>query len=387
MGAFHVSCWVMGLVAFVQLMSVGVALAMRGNIREVKTEIKTEYVMIPSSSTAAVRVAPPEPPRPKPMVEEVEIAALVPDERAVARIDRERVLNSAPPIADPVVEALVNDSRKARVKGDLYLAHAKLAEAEMTDPKNPNVIYGLGANYEAFGVFDKAASYYLKVYKMGPMKAGSLYEKAGLKLAVGLRPDVRDLAMLGWGRMATPQREANGEKRTLMLPVTVAPDREFDPMLLRPSVRFFEEVDGKIGPAIIAEGDSGSEWITGIADWQDGEEMAEVWYFVPDQDTANGFLFGERKFYGFVAELYYDGQLVDIRAEPRTLLQEAKKQPGIESYENELDGLDLEDFGGAGDTLLPKMDDLPEIPGMKFGIPQDDPILPTEDEGLSPANE
>ena len=219
------------------------------------------------------------------------------------------------------------------------------------------------------------------------MKAGSLYEKAGLKLAVGLRPDVRDLAMLGWGRMATPQREANGEKRTLMLPVTVAPDREFDPMLLRPSVRFFEEVDGKIGPAIIAEGDSGSEWITGIADWQDGEEMAEVWYFVPDQDTANGFLFGERKFYGFVAELYYDGQLVDIRAEPRTLLQEAKKQPGIESYENELDGLDLEDFGGAGDTLLPKMDDLPEIPGTKFGIPQDDPVLPTEDEGLSPANE
>jgi len=387
LGAFHVSCWVMGLVAFVQLMSVGVALAMRGNIREVKTEIQTEYVMIPSSSTDAVRVAPPVPPKPKPAMEEVEIAPVVPDREAVARIDRKRVLNSAPPIIDPVVEALVSDSRKARVKGDLYLAHAKLAEAEMTDPKNPNVIYGLGANYEAFGVFDKAASYFLKVYQMGPMKAGSLYEKAGLKLAVGLRPDVRNLAMLGWGRMATPQREANGEKRTLVLPVTVAPEREFDPMLLRPSVRFFEEVDGKIGPAIIKDGDSGSEWVTGVADWQDGEEMAQVWYFVPDQDTANGFLFGDRKFYGFVAELYYDDRLVDIRAEPRTLLQEAGQQPGIEAYENELDGLDLEDFGGAGDTLLPRMDDEPDVPGANFGIPPVDPILPDDDEGLSPDGE
>jgi len=378
----------MGLVAFVQLMSVGVALAMRGNVPEVKTEIKTEYVMIPSSSTHAVKVAPPEPPKPKPLMEDVKIDPVVPDREAVARSDRERVLNSAPPIVDPVVEALVNDARKARVKGDLYLAHAKLAEAEMTDPKNPNVLYELGANYEAFGVNDTAAEvYYLKVFKLGLDKAGSLYHKAALKLMMGLRTNVKDLAMLGWGRMATPQREGNGEKRTLVLPVTVAPDREFDPMLLRPSVRFFEEVDGKIGPAIIKEGDSGSEWVTGVADWQDGEEMAQVWYFVPDQDTANGFLFGARKFYGFVAELYYDDRLIDIRAEPRTLLQEASQQPGIEAYENELDGLDLEDFGGAGDTLLPKIDDEPDVPGANFGIPPVDPIFPEEDEVLSPDDE
>lgn len=368
----------MGLVAFVQLMSVGVALAMRGNVREVKTEIKTEYVMIPSSSTEPVRVVPPKPPKPKP-VEEIEVSPVELDQEAIAKVDELRGSNTAPPIADPVVEALVNGAREARVKGDLYLAHAKLAEAEMTEPENPNVIYGLGANYEAFGVFDKAAGYYLRVYKMGLVKAGSLYEKAGLKLAVGLRPDVRDLAMLGWGRMATPRREGNGEKRTLVLPVTVTPDREFDPMLLRPSVRFFEEVDGKIGPAIIAEGNSGSEWVTGIADWQDGEEMAQVWYFVPDQDTANGFLFGARKFYGFVAELYYDDRLIDIRAEPRTLLQEARQQQGIEEFQNELDGLDLEDFGGAGDTLLPKMDDESDIPGANFGIPPVDPIQPDEE--------
>ncbi|YCM43005.1 hypothetical protein V2O64_16985 [Verrucomicrobiaceae bacterium 227] len=386
LGAFHVSCWVMGLVAFVQLMSVGVALAMRGNVREVKTEVKTEYVMIPSSSTDPVQVAPPKPPKPKPVIKEVKVSPVAPDRAAVARIDRERVLNTAPPIIDPVVEALVHESRKARVEGDLYLAHAKLAEAEMSDPENPNVIYGLGANYEAFGVFDKAASFYLKVYKMGPTKAGSLYEKAGLKLAVGLRPDVRDLAMLGWGRMSAPKREANGETRTLVLPVTVAPDRDFDPMLLRPSVRFFEEVDGKVSPAIIKDGDSGSDWVTGVADWQDGEEIAQVWYFVPDQDVTQGFLFGERKFYGFVAELYYDDRLVDIRAEPRTLLQEGRQQQGIEEFENELDGLDLDDFS-AGGSLLPKLDDGPDVPEENFGIPPVDPILPGEDEGLSAGDE
>lgn len=396
LGVFHLSCWVIGLVAFVQLMSVGVALAMRGHVREVKTEIKTEYVMVPSSTTDPVRVKPPvvseetsekrEPVEPTIVGTVDDLPPTAPDTEAVARLDEGDVLNSAPPILDPVVEALVEDARAARIQGDLVLALAKLAEAETADPMNPNVVYGLAKIYEDFGIFDTAASHYVKVWKMGPMRAGSLYEKASLKLAVGLKPDVKDLAMIGWSRMSAPSRDSKGEKRTLLLPVTVMPGREFDSNLLRPQVRFYEEIDGKISQAIIKEGHSGSDWVTGAPDWQDGEEMAEVWYYVPDQDRASGFLFGERNFYGFVAELYYDDQLVDIRAYPRTLLQEAKNQPGGEEYFDELDGLDLEDFG-AGDTLLPPMnggvDSVPE----DFGIPSSVPFVPSEDEGLSVEDE
>lgn len=396
LGVFHVSCWVMGLVAFVQLMSVGVALAMRGHVREVKTEVKTEYVMIPSPTTAPVKVEVPVVPERdsveetiavrEPVAEEIDIPSVEPDEKAVSKIDRKKILNSAPPILDPVVEALVNDAREARVRGDLVLSLAKLQEAETTDPDNPNVIYGLAKNYEDFGIWDTATVHYMKIYKMGPMKAGSLFEKAALKVAVGLKPDVKDLAMIGWSRMSAPQRQRGGERRTLLLPVTVTPGREFDPNLLQPQVRFYEDIDGKISQAIIKEGHSGSDWVTGTADWQDGEEMAEVWYFVPDQDRASGFLFGKRDFYGFVAELYYDGRLVDIRAFPRTLLQEARSQPGVEDYLDELDGLDLDDFG-AGDTLLPNMGNSPDSSPADFGIPAGVPFVPGEDEGLSVEDE
>jgi len=191
------------------------------------------------------------------------------------------------------------------------------------------------------------------------LKAGSLYEKAGIKLAQGLVPEVKDLAMLGWGRMTTPTRFEGGQRRTLILPVVVSQSKDFDPSLFKPRVRFYEEVDGQIGQAVIQDGDSGSDWVTGVADWQDGEEMAEVWYFVPDRDAATGLLYGERLFYGFVAELYYAGRLVDIKAQPRTLLREdggASTMEELKREFDELDGLTLEDLM-AGDSLLPKKDD------------------------------
>jgi hypothetical protein len=97
--------------------------------------------------------------------------------------------------------------------------------------------------------------------------------------------------------------------------------------------------------------------VTGAADWKDGEEIAEVWYFVPDQDPATGLLFGQRKFYGFVAELYYDGRLSDIRAHPRTLLREGLGESTMEELQRDLDnldGLDLEDLS-EGNSLLPKL--------------------------------
>ena len=229
-------------------------------------------------------------------------------------------------------------------------------EAEIREPSDPNVLYSLGTTYEAFGIFDKARDYYYEVFNLGP-NAGSLFEKASFKVAQGLVPDVKSLARLGWGRMTNPIQKQNGERRTLILPVEVDTSKDFDPMLFTPRVRFYEEVDGKIVQAIIRQGDSGSEWVTGAADWKDGEEIAEVCYFVPNQDPATGLLFGQRKFYGFVAELYYDGRLSDIRAYPRTLLREGLGESTMEELQRDLDnldGLDLEDLS-EGNSLLPKL--------------------------------
>ena len=367
LGMFHISCWIIGLVAFVQLMSVGVALAFKNQqIPQPGERIVKEYVVAPGPPSALVTAGDekPEPiaalpPKsiavvsPKPLPESKEVLT---DLESVTKVAEEDVLNLPPPVLDPIVEALLKDARQARVEGDLIQALTKLQEAELREPRDPNVLYSLGATYEAFGIFDKARDNYYEVFNLGP-NAGSLFEKASFKVAQGLVPDVKNLACLGWGRMTNPIQEQNGERRTLILPVEVDTNKDFDPMLFTPRVRFYEEVDGKIGQAIIRQGDSGSEWVTGTADWKDGEEIAEVWYFVPDQDPATGLLFGQRKFYGFVAELYYDGRLSDIRAHPRTLLREGLGESTMEELQRDLDnldGLDLEDLS-EGNSLLPKL--------------------------------
>ncbi len=367
LGMFHISCWIIGLVAFVQLMSVGVALAFKNQqIPQPGERIVKEYVVAPGPPSALVTAGndkpepigalPPKPiavVSPKPLPESKEVLT---DLESVTKVAEEDVLNLPPPVLDPIVEALLKDARQARVEGDLIQALTKLQEAELREPRDPNVLYSLGSTYEAFGIFDKARDYYYEVFNLGP-NAGSLFEKASFKVAQGLVPDVKNLARLGWGRMTNPIQEQNGERRTLILPVEVDTNKDFDPMLFTPRVRFYEEVDGKIGQAIIRQGDSGSEWVTGAADWKDGEEIAEVWYFVPDQDPATGLLFGQRKFYGFVAELYYDGRLSDIRAHPRTLLREGRGESTMEELQRDLDnldGLDLEDLS-EGNSLLPKL--------------------------------
>ena len=358
LAVFHVSCWVLALVAFVQLMSVGVAVAFRSQRVPLPSEkVVKEYVVVPR---AAVTVDVPQRAKAPPVMM-VDDEEEVPDLLPVAKVGEGEVLDEAPVVLDPVVERLLKDARDARIQRDLNLAHTKLAEARLAAPDDPNVLYGLGANYEALGVFDKATAFFLEVYQAGPLRAGSLYEKAGIKLAQGLVPEVKDLAILGYGRMTTPSRVDGGERRTLILPVEVSRSKSFDPMLFKPRVRFYEEVDGTVVQADIARGDAGSEWVTGAADWRDGEEMAEVWYFVPDQDSATGLLFGERKFYGFVAELYYDGRLVDIKAQPRTLLKEGGGVSTIEELQrefDELDGLKIEDLLPAGDSILPRQGDV-----------------------------
>lgn len=368
LGMFHISCWVIGLVAFVQLMSIGVALAFENQRNpELEERIVKEYIVLPASRTATadqknpnpIEVLPPKlelvelvPPK-KPLPE---LKKALTDLESVTKVAEEDVLNLPPPVLDPVVEALLKGARQARVGGDLMQALTKLQEAELREPSDPNVLYSLGATYEAFGIFDKARDYYYDVFNLGP-NAGSLFEKASFKVAQGLVPDVKSLARLGWGRMTNPIQELNGERRTLILPVEVDTNKDFDPMLFTPRVRFYEEFDGKIGQAIIQPGDSGSKWVTGAADWKDGEEIAEVWYFVPEQDPATGLLFGQRKFYGFIAELYYDGRLSDIRAYPRTLLREGVNESMMEELQRDLDnldGLDLEDLS-EGNSLLPKL--------------------------------
>ena len=144
LGMFHISCWIIGLVAFVQLMLVGVALAFRNQqISQPKERIVKEYVVVPGPPSAVVTAGDkkPEPITvvpPKPLPEAKEVLT---DFESVAKVAEEEVLNLPPPVLDPIVEALLQDARQARVRGDLIEALTKLQEAEIREPRDPNVLY------------------------------------------------------------------------------------------------------------------------------------------------------------------------------------------------------------------------------------------------------
>lgn len=352
----------MGLVAFVQLVSIGTAMAFRDAAPlppEVITEIKTEYVQV--EKPAAVI---PTHERPTGLTKAevaAEVNALIAASSPKELVEPE-VLKSAPAIADPVLEKLLKEARAYRVMGDVERSTLKLEEAQLMEPDNPNVLYEMGVNFEELGVYDNATDYFMKVHKLGPLKAGALFKKAATKLERGVVPDTRGLAVLNGVRVLEPLVDAGGERRRVNLAITAAPEREFDPDLVHVQVHFFEESNGDLRKAPIDTSDpdaTGSQCTSMPYDWGDGEEIVEVWYQLPPRDRADREIFGERKFHGFVAELYYDEKLLDIRAQPRTLVQEIrlmKKQSSGDDWNPDLDPiLEALENHGAGSTLLPKL--------------------------------
>jgi len=97
---------------------------------------------------------------------------------------------------------------------------------------------------------------------------------------------------------------------------------------------------------------------TGVADWTETiEESILAEYQLPVLDRADVHLFGDRKYFGNVIELYYKGELMDQYATPGRLhgihAQEQFKhqiQPDFLPY----DLLD-EDYDGT-ELLLPEID-------------------------------
>ena len=128
---------------------------------------------------------------------------------------------TAPQIADPRSERMVNEAREARVAGDMGRAIVKLEEALAQSPEDPSVHYELGLVHEQMGVFDTAATHYEKVFQMGVSGAGSLYEMAAAKLRDGFEQPADMLGKLSLGRVRifnNPNHEG-GQRVILTIPV------------------------------------------------------------------------------------------------------------------------------------------------------------------------
>ena len=359
---FRLSCWTLGMIAFVQTLIAGLAVSVRvENAREVRVE--TRYV------PQLIEVAPkPEPQRaiPEKPSRPVVVLPPIPDLPAEPAMPEARPLD-APPIADPVVERLVMEARQARVAEDMGSALVKLEEARSIAPKEPNVLYELGLVYETMAGHDqnrelinKASSAYQAVFELGTSGAGALYSLAAKKLTEGIsKPsDMRGKLALGRVQIFKDKAAKPGQRVVLTIPVRAAPDAQpsADDFLVQ--VKFFDVTrDGKHVPSS-PEAETEVAWVSGAFDWLGGEETVRVTYQLPQPDKSQDHLFGRRKYYGQVVELIYKNELIDSQAWPRHLA--ALSNSPLENIANEFP----QEAGG----VLPLLDLEQPLPPFEDGV-------------------
>ncbi len=324
---FPIACWFLGLMAFVQLLVAGMAMATRLEesrvVRVVEKEVlKPVVVRVPAS---APPVAAPPPVVSRPPVPVAEPAPIVPPTPL-----------KVPQVADPRSERMVNEAREARVAGDMGRAIVKLEEALEQSPEDASVHYELGLVHEQMGVFDTAAMHYEKVFQMGVSGAGTLYELAAAKLRDGFEQPDAMLGKLSLGRVRifnNPNHEG-GQRVVLTIPVQKAPADEIDVSEIAVSVVFFNR--SSRGEILQLEDKSWvtEQWVTLPFDWAGGEESLRMNYTIPPQDNQTEHLFGSRTYYGQVVSLLYKGEVLDVQAWPRDLAARIPKapvsQPGTE---------------------------------------------------------
>jgi hypothetical protein len=368
---FRLSCWGLGLIAFGQVLIGGVALAIR--IEKAREDRVVEKVV-----TKYVTVAAAQPVEPAKPVVAVAPASALPPPPAPAPLPPARPL-AAPPIADPVVERLVQEARTARIASDTASAIIKLGEARATAPNDPNVLYELGLLYEEMAVYDRnladqAADAYQAVFELGTTGAGALYELAAQKLSVGIAmPDaMRDRLVIGRLIVFPDKAFQDGERTVLTIPVQAAPGAEIDSRDLAVEVNFFDSMmkDGKkeIVPAAKGLCTTDFKWVTGDLDFVGGEEQLRVTYLLPPQDSQQELLFGKRSYYGQVVKIFYKNELIDTLPYPRHLASHSSAAPPTEDQIPQFEQFDSEM------PLLPPLDG--DVPPVMPDLNSPDGLLP-----------
>ncbi|MGB0775143.1 MAG: tetratricopeptide repeat protein [Akkermansiaceae bacterium] len=325
---FSIACWLLALLAFAQLITVGTALAVKQQkpiivqqtaapappvvstplgdvkprsleeiLRSVGDGPSTELAGSPLSGTPAA-------PAQAPL-----IAPIAPK-------------NQMPLIRSPRVERLVKESRKHHLEGDMMRAMLKLHEAEAIDAKEPAIIYQKGLLLEEMGNLPAAADEYQKLQQMGA-KIGVYFQLSARKLRLGMDTAKARRNAIAIGPMKTAKGQGAEAKTHADVSITLLarPDKDVLSKDVEVQVHFYDRLDGKEIKKALPSAAINTRWVTLPIDWKaaGNEETLQVSYTIPAGNYADEHLLGKREFYGYVCELIYKGEVVDQQAWPRRL--------------------------------------------------------------------
>lgn len=335
---FAIVCGVLGLVAFVQLVMVGVALANRvGETRvvEVKEAGEVQVVYIPTLVDELPDVEKQKPRSYDDILKAYGKGGAGGADYQLPSQPRKEQRRRTPggslrpeqsvsqgrfmPIKNSRVEKLVEEAKVMQLSGDVVRAILKLEEAEIIDPDEPAIIYRKALIAEDMGNWERAGDEYGKLFSLGP-EVGAYYEIATDKIANGVK-DAPDVVPFQLGNVVQRVSEDQLSAR-VSIPVRRLTKREIEPSQIDVRIFFYDIVDNKVVEPVPQQREENiaKRWVTEPTDWSRGtEESAEAVYELPELGLADVHLFGERRYFGHVVELYYKGELMDQFAYPGRL--------------------------------------------------------------------
>ncbi len=224
-----------------------------------------------------------------------------------------------PRIKSSRVEKLVEEAKSIHLSGDVVKAILKLEEAESIDSNEPAVMYRRALIYESMRNWERASDQYNELFMMGA-DIGAYYDIAVDKIANGVK-DAPDVVPFQLGNVVK-RVGADELSAQISIPVRRLSTRQIEPSQIDVRIFFYDIVDNKEVVPVPQQREVNIQkrWVTDPVDWEkEEEEVAQAVYTLPALGRSDVHLFGERRYFGHVVELYYKGELMDQYAYPGRL--------------------------------------------------------------------
>ncbi len=223
------------------------------------------------------------------------------------------------------LDRLIRQGVAALTAGDMRRCILSLEQARTLDAAHPALLYYYGLAYDKLLNPNKAREYYTQVFHLRD-KAGKYFQRASRRLTYGLEQPAAMRGKLAFGphQLRHSYDEQEGERVNILLPVMLAPGEDIKPEDIYVTFQAFDLVNGrKIEFARLAKPQMA--WENGTPTWQDWEENLTIEYAVPPLSPEEMDAYGDLKYYGFTAKLYYKGEPLDCLSSPSALILQEQR--------------------------------------------------------------
>lgn len=261
------------------------------------------------------------------------------------------------------LDSLIRQGVAAMTAGDMRQCILCLEEGSMLSAEHPALLYYFGMAYDKLLNPKKARDYYTKVFQMRD-RAGIYFQRAAQRLTYGFDQASAMRGKLSFGphQLQHSYTPDQGEQVNMQLPVLLAPGESVRQDDLYIHIQFFDIVNGR--RIAFSRGQVEWKWAGESPSWEAWEENLEVSYKLPPLTQEEMDAYGDIRYYGFTAKLYYKGEPLDCISSPSALILQEQRLNSRNRRQYAPANSLLPDDGLVPDyeEAMPVSDFLPELP-------------------------